>query len=231
MRKLFYMMTIVGAGIFLLAVLLPTEGFAQEQIYGEFAPPVIQSEIQPATPSPAQDDVVVPPASADKRPDAERPVLGVIFMPAENGMKVQSVFTNGPLYLIEVFTNDVVTKLDDVEVRSQQDVHKFLIGKKPGDTIRLTRVRGDKSQELTTRLISQEKLLKVSNTKGDAQANISRQYVGEAAIVQPYRPDVLLKVDSRLESMQREIESLRNEIKELRKATLEDEKKSDGDGT
>jgi len=176
-----------------------------------------------------QDDVVVEPDSGDKRPDSQRPVLGAIFQPATVGMTVQSVFTNGPFHLQKIASENVLLELDKTTIKTQQDINRFLIGKKVGDSITAKILRDGKESELPIQLISREQLLKVSNTDGQRQANISRQYVRDVGIP-AYSPDLLERVDQRLKSMQDEIESLRIEINRLRKDELERQQQSRKEG-
>jgi hypothetical protein len=203
------MKTLFAATMF--GILFPLASLAQDQSFDPVQPPM-----QSANP---QDDVVVQPVSPDTRPDTERPVFGAMFLPAENGMKIQSVFTNGPMYQQEIFTDDLIPKLDKVAVRTQQDIFRFLMEKKPDDVVVVTRIRDGVSTELSVKLMSQARLLEVSNTTDDAQANISRQYVGQTPPI--YQADVLLQVDQKLKSMQQEIESLRAELERLRKDALQ----------
>lgn len=190
-----------------------------------FAQDVSLSQIVP------QESVVADPQKVDARPDAERPVFGVTFEQGESGLRVQSVFTNGPFYQVSVRSGDVIVKLDDVDVKTRQQVDRFLLDKKPGEFVRVTRVRDGVTEVLAVRLMSREKLLKVSNTDKDNNANISRQYVGETPARQPYHPDVLLEVDQRLQAMQAEIESLRAEIERLRSESLKKTSRPGKDGT
>ena len=115
------------------------------------------------------------PHIVDQRSDDTRPDLGVIFKQGE--LVVNSVFTNGPFHKVKIYTGDKITGIDGVAVREVNDITRILMGKNPGDPLRITRERNGQSLELWVTLMSRTQLFKASRSEGDFATNISRQYV------------------------------------------------------
>ncbi len=59
-------------------------------------------------------------------------------VPPESGEVITQVTAGSPAALAGVRAFDVITKLDDVEIKERLDFVKFMAGKRPGDKVRLT---------------------------------------------------------------------------------------------
>ncbi len=154
------------------------------------------------------------PDAIDTRPDDQRPKLGGVYSPTENGLKVDSVYTNGPLHQHEVFSGDVITHIDGVAMESVEDLETFLLNKNPGDEVLVKRVRDGVNREVLVRLISKTELSEVSNTENRQAQNTSRQYVGVSENWSDR--DRLILIDDRLHKLETEVRTLRLQIRQLK---------------
>ena len=164
--------------------------------------------------TPASSPTGINNSPVDTRPDDRRPKLGGVYSSAENGLKVDSVFTNGPLHQQDVYSGDIISHIDAVAIKSESELESFLLNKNPGDEVMITCIRDGNSREIPVRLISKTELSKVSNTEGQPPQNTSRQYVGLDSRM--FDTDRLILLDDRVKTLENKVQTLRLEIKQLR---------------
>src|SRR4051794_15428268 len=90
----------------------------------------------------------------EKNGRIDRAYLGVASTDAPNrdGAVVDQVTTGGPASSSELLPGDKITALDGQPVRSPSDLGQVVLSKKPGETAKLTVVRGDNTHTIEVKL-------------------------------------------------------------------------------
>ena len=70
----------------------------------------------------------------------------------DNGIYVDSVSIDGPVYNSGIVSGDIITKIDGVELNKISDLRKYIYSKKPGDKVKLTVSRKYKDFEVEIKL-------------------------------------------------------------------------------
>lgn len=56
----------------------------------------------------------------------------------KSGIYVDSIALDGPVYNSGILIGDIITKIDGVEINKMSELKKYIYGKKPGDTVKLS---------------------------------------------------------------------------------------------
>ena len=218
----------LGSGITPLQGVAPTTPEKQATEPFELQSP---TELTPAeSPPTAADQAVEAGPAVDTRPDAQRPELGAMFEVVDQGLRIKSVFTNGPLHQMGFGTGDIVTNVNSTPVVKEGDIEQVLLNTKPGDFVPVVRLREGRSDEFSVRLMSRQKINEGSNIKGGVpDARVARQYVGQGFILQPNtnqqgfvlppitnQQGFVLPSNTNQQALELRIHSLENEVRTLR---------------
>jgi len=84
--------------------------------------------------------------------DIEPDVAKLLNLKAKSGVLVTEVREGSPAAIAGIQKNDVVTRLDDAEIKGFQDLKKALDDKKPNQVVAVTVQRGDEKTELKVTL-------------------------------------------------------------------------------
>jgi len=115
----------------------------------------------------------------------ERPLLGVISEKDPNGVKLNSVTKGSGAEKAGLKTGDIITKVDDVEIKSADDLTKAINKKKPGDEVDLTYLRGGKSRKVKATLGKASNTFAFSDNNFDFNFESPRTYN-----LPPFPPEV-----------------------------------------
>jgi photosystem II stability/assembly factor-like uncharacterized protein len=78
--------------------------------------------------------------------------LGVAIAPAQNGALVTEVTAKGPAEKVGLKPDDLITHIDGVAASDRRVIAKALFGKKPGDKVKVTYVRGKETKDVEVTL-------------------------------------------------------------------------------
>ena len=56
----------------------------------------------------------------------------------ENGIYVDTVSVDGPVFDSGIISGDIITKIDGVDLNKMSDLRKYIYSKKPGEKVKLT---------------------------------------------------------------------------------------------
>jgi serine protease Do len=73
----------------------------------------------------------------------------------ESGVVIKDVEQFSPAEKAGLKRYDVIVKMDDQKIENQAQLRKYLFGKRPGDTVKVTFYRGEKQQSVNVVLIKQ----------------------------------------------------------------------------
>ena len=121
----------------------------------------------------------------------EKPYIGVSVISVSNetqkyglpqGAAVQSLTEDGPAKAAGLQVNDIITKVNDTEITSSNDLVKTISACKPGDRITLTVYRQGQTMEISLEVaqkIQSATAAAASESSGQSQQNQSRGYSGQ----------------------------------------------------
>jgi S1-C subfamily serine protease/photosystem II stability/assembly factor-like uncharacterized protein len=98
--------------------------------------------------------------------------LGVIGADAdeEGGAKINEVTEGGPCAKAGLKANDIITKADETAIKRYDDLLDYVYGKQPGDKVKLTIKRGDKTETLELTLGKREATTPSESTRKGPRA-------------------------------------------------------------
>ena len=67
------------------------------------------------------------------------------------GVYIEKIEEDSPVYE-EILSGDIITKIDDFELSSMQELSEYLYTKNPGDKVKLNVIRGTKTLEVECEL-------------------------------------------------------------------------------
>ena len=70
----------------------------------------------------------------------------------ENGIYVDNVAIDGPVYSSGIISGDIITKIDNINLNKMSDLRKYIYSKNPGDTVKLSVHRKFKDFEVEVSL-------------------------------------------------------------------------------
>ena len=121
----------------------------------------------------------------------EKPYIGVSVISVSNetqkyglpqGAAVQSLTDDGPAKAAGLQVNDIITKVNDTEITSSNDLVKTIGACKPGDQITLTVYRQGQTMEISLEVaqkIQSATAAAASESSSQSQQNQSRGYSGQ----------------------------------------------------
>ena len=121
----------------------------------------------------------------------EKPYIGVSVISVSGetqkyglpqGAAVQSLTDDGPAKAAGLQVNDIITKVNDTEITSSNDLVKTIGACKPGDRITLTLYRQGQTMEISLEVaqkIQSATAAAASESSGQSQQNQSRGYSGQ----------------------------------------------------
>ncbi len=121
----------------------------------------------------------------------EKPYIGVSVISVSDetqkyglpqGAAVQSLTDDGPAKAAELQVNDIITKVNDTEITSSNDLVKTISACKPGDRITLTVYRQGQTMEISLEVaqkIQSATAAAASESSSQSQQNQSRGYSGQ----------------------------------------------------
>ena len=121
----------------------------------------------------------------------EKPYIGVSVISVSDetqkyglpqGAAVQSLTDDGPAKAAGLQVNDIITKVNDTEITSSNDLVKTIGACKPGDRITLTLYRQGQTMEISLEVaqkIQSATAAAASESSGQSQQNQSRGYSGQ----------------------------------------------------
>ena len=72
----------------------------------------------------------------------------------ENGIYVVKIMLDGPLARTNIKAGDIITNIDGINLNKMSELRRYIYGKKPGDTVKLTYVRNGREYNTDVRLSS-----------------------------------------------------------------------------
>ena len=86
-------------------------------------------------------------------------MMGVFLIPAEKGMQIDKMVSDGAAAKAGLKKNDLIEKLDGVSVQSMSDIRIALLDKSPGDYVKVSVLR--------KRLVAQDQRIEVQLELGE----------------------------------------------------------------
>ncbi|MDX1938011.1 MAG: PDZ domain-containing protein [Flavihumibacter sp.] len=94
--------------------------------------------------------------------DANRPLLGVMTEPAENGAKINEVTENSAASKAGLKEGDIITKINDKAIKEPEDLSAVIGTYKPGDKVTVTYKRNSKEEKATATLGKRKAMIAVT---------------------------------------------------------------------
>ena len=67
---------------------------------------------------------------------------------SSKGIYVSKIIINGPVYKSDLKQGDLITKIDERNINTINDLREYIYSKKPNDTVKLNIIRGTKTKEI-----------------------------------------------------------------------------------
>ncbi len=142
--------------------------------------------------------------------DLAKADIGAQFYDAGNGVGIGSVFTNGPALIAGLQSGDTLTKANGEAIQNVTAFKTMIQGMSAGDTVKLTRSKNGKEDEVEVKLMTLSDVLKAST--------VPEPGLYDQAVQQ---------TEQRISSLTQQIENTKADLEDLTKQLAEQQKQLD----